>query len=196
VKKLTVVVLSLGLAFLVAGLAQAEVAFEAAHGFNHFNDSRWSGTNRHFGFGWDVGGDVRAGFFFEEGLWNWRGDVGAAAPGNFANTSVNINAIQVLKSFNKFLGAGLNLGTAQITVRAQNGLAGSGVALNQTKPFVDIVGRAQFLAASGRGISSGISLDVGYRFLDLNDFNPAIAGEATLDDLTALFISIGVNFSF
>ncbi len=194
--------LCLGLLASGARAARAEVSFDASQVYQFFGDGRWNGSDRHFGFSFDVGGDVEAGFFFEEGLWNWRGDVGEPAP-NFVNLGVSLQGLRVIKYFNNYLGAGIDIGNAQATIRAQGGTtaaAGATGPLSQTKPFVDLLGRGRFLMKSSGGVTSGLHLDLGYRFLDINDFAAAgvigPAGEKTLDDLNAVLLGLGVHITF
>ena len=53
------------------------------------------------------------------------------------------------------------------------------------------------LANKGGKVSSGLTFDVAYRFLDINDVGGlGPAGEATLDDLDALTLGVGVYLGF
>ncbi|MCB4756995.1 MAG: hypothetical protein LHV69_08245 [Elusimicrobia bacterium] len=199
--KRLIVLLMAGVFALAGRAAYAAMTFDVSHAFQVFSDDRWEGSNNHFGFGVDVGGDVTAGYFFEEANWDWRGDVGEAVP-NFVNTSAHLNGLRLMKQLNSFLATGIDLGTAQIAVRAAGGTTATvanAARLSQTKPFVDLLGRVQYLRKGG-GTSTGVFLDIGYRFLDLNDVAAAgflgPAGERTLDDLNALLLGLGVQINF
>lgn len=187
---------------LISGrMAYATVRFDATQAFQFFNDARWDGSNRHFGFLFDIGENVQAGFFFEEGLWDWRADVGQPIP-NFVNVNATINGLTMLKQLSKYLSAGIDIGTAQISVNAAGGTTatfGAASSLAQTKPFVDILGRVNYSVTKEK-ITSGVYFDLGYRFLDIND---VVAGgalgaatERTLTDLNALILGIGVHIGF
>jgi len=185
-----------------ASSARAGVQFDAAHAFQIFADSRWEGSNRHFGFMTDLGDTMQAGYFFEEGNWDWRADVGELVP-NFVNTSVHINGLRLLRKLNNTFSAGLDIGTAQISVTAAGGttatLAGAN-RINQTKPFADIFVRGEHSFQEKGRMTSGLRMDVGYRFLDINDVTAAAnighGSEKTLDDLNALIIGLGVFIGF
>lgn len=186
----------LGVALLALGAssAKAAVTFEADHAFQVFSDSRWEGSNRHFGFNFDLGEDIEMGYFFEEALWDWRADVGQASP-NTIQGSAHLNGLRAIKYFGKYLGAGIDIGTAQIQVNDAGGTTATSAAaapLQQTKPFMDVLGRVQYPFSNGRGITSGVRFDLGYRFLDINDVTAAGAigavGERTLDDLNAVLL--------
>lgn len=192
-----------GMLFLGALEAKAQAIFEADHAFQVFSDSRWKGTNRNLAIGFDLGADAQVSIIMQEGLWDWRGDVGAAVP-NFVNVTARINGIRVMKTLSKFLAAGIGIGTAEVTIRSAGGTTATAAAaapLAQTKPVLDILGRASYSVSSGK-IDTGLHLDLGYRFLDLNDVTAAGvlaaagSGEATLDDLNSMVLAIGLHARF
>ncbi len=181
--------------------AQAGVNFDASHAFQIFNDDRWEGSNRHFGFMFDLSSDLQAGFFFEEANWDWSADVGQASP-NFVHTSGNLSGIRFMKAFNKYVSGGLDLGTARISVQTAGGTTattGAAAPLNQNKPFVDILARFGY-SVEGQRANTGVHADIGYRILDINDVTGAgvlgAAGERSLEDLNSLLIGLGVSIGF
>jgi hypothetical protein len=181
--------------------AHAAVGFEIGQGFHVAGDSRLRETGRQFGFNIDVGDDFQMGYFFEEVLGEWRGDVAAATP-NTVNYGASLNGLRAIKTLNRFAAVGLDIGNAQISQRSfsgTNATLGGANLFNQTKPFIDVLGRLKYEATSSKGITSALVLDLGYRFLDLNDISAAGLGgtnEATIDDMNAFLINLGVTLRF
>lgn len=195
------VVFCMVLCVISSKMADATIRFETTQAFQFFNDARWDGSNRHFGIIYDIGDNVQAGFFFEEGLWDWRADVGQPVP-NFVNVNATVHGLTMLKQLTKYLAAGIDVGTAQITVNSAGGTTatvGAAAPLSQTKPFVDILGRVNYSVTKEK-ITSGVYFDLGYRFMDINDMATGgvlgAAAERTLTDLNALILGIGVHIGF
>jgi hypothetical protein len=196
-----IAVFALVLVASMATVARAGVTFDASHAFQIFNDDRWEGSNRHFGFMFDLSSDMQAGFFFEEANWDWSADVGQASP-NFIHTSGHLNGLRLMKEFSKYVSGGLDLGTAQISVQSAGGTTAtlaSAAPLNQNKPFVDLLARIGY-TSEGQRTTTGIHADIGYRILDINDVTTAgvlgAAGERTLEDLNSILIGLGVSIGF
>jgi opacity protein-like surface antigen len=108
---------------------------------------------------------------------------------------MDAQAVRVVKKFSKWLDAGVDIGSAKLQQGTNSGF-GALAALNQNKPFVGIQGTARYSTAVGDKLTADMHTSLGYRFMDLNDVNTGVGGEATIDDLNAFVIGVGVGFRF
>ncbi|MCB4756994.1 MAG: hypothetical protein LHV69_08240 [Elusimicrobia bacterium] len=196
-RKLTVVWLTMALVLILSTPVLAQFKFDISEGFNFFSDSRIEGMNRHFGFGFDVSDDINVGFYYENADLQLTGDVGATPP-NTTKMRVNAKAMRVLKKLTKWLDAGFDIGTAKIQQGTTSGAFAATGGLNQNKPLVGVLANLHYGVTSGEKIATDIHLDLGYRFVDLNDIaiTGAPAGEGTVDDLNAFIIGLGLGLKF
>ncbi|MHB9156254.1 MAG: hypothetical protein ACYC5N_11315 [Endomicrobiales bacterium] len=185
------------LMFALVTASQAAVTFKIGPSFNLFGDARVSGLGTGFNMMFDLD-KLSAGFKTEQQ------NLTVTDAQNSANNFLVSNQVSLLV-LDKEIAAvandlpvtiGLELGSLQMT-----GLAGTVAApagISQALPVVGINGGIKYNSA-GKGITTSLFLNLGYRFVDIRDVAvPAAftAGGANFKDLNAVRIEAGVSLGF
>jgi len=192
-KKIGIFLCAVVLTFFVIGRGYAQVSLDLGSTFNSFADSRIKGQGSSFGFLFDLGADMTAGYVTESANISLASDLLAPIyPG-----TVDVSEIRVLRNLGSIAGlntaVGLGVGTTRISAAA----AAPFVGVNTNTSVLEILTNIAYLSKEGAKVTGKISLTIGYRIIDIADvLVPFGAGSKTLSDLNSIILGLGVALKF
>lgn len=219
-----IIIVTCLLVFLLTAVNKAqagekgEIGFSAGSGFYQVvDDRRKNGYNLNLSLNYALDEKDRAVLYFEHLNIDNSGEVLQTSAGDVkvrTDITAEIGEFRLMRDIiTDILDVGIGLGAARMEVVSkpdQDMIGPEALSLARDKttvPVVDVLGRITALNKLGKRSAAKIYLDLGYRFLDIDDLDISrsigisggavdVLGDVTIDDLSGFFANIGLAVGF